>query len=421
MPEPTSPRTPRPWGLVALLVAAMVISFFDRGNLAVAKPVIAGELGIGPEPFGRILGAFFITYAICQIGVGWLCDRVDVKWVYAGAFLLWSAATLGTASMQGFAGLMTMRLLLGVGESVTYPATSRILAEVVPERRRGLANSLVDAFGARIGPAVGIMCGAWLLAEQGWRALFLIIGGVGLLWLVPWLIFAPRFGVDRPAKSVAPAAPKIGWRELFRRRAFWGTCGGLMGANYAWYFLLTWLPSYLVEARGFDLKSMGVFGSFPFLIMVVPSLGCGMLADWLISRGHAPVKVRRGFLASGLLLTAILLPLTVVSRIEWGLAALYCACFTLGVYASNLFALTQSLAGRGAAGRWTGLQNACGNIPGFVAPWVTGWIVQSTGSYYAAFIAAGVSCLIGAACFGLLVRERDCIGTTAALEPRTVA
>src|SRR5688572_18180248 len=113
--SPTAEK--KPWGLVAMLVVAMVISFFDRGNLSVAKPLISDELGIGPEPFGRLLSAFFLTYAICMVGVGWLCDRVDVKWVYAGGFLIWSLATLGTAPMNTFAGLLVMRLLLGVGES----------------------------------------------------------------------------------------------------------------------------------------------------------------------------------------------------------------------------------------------------------------------------------------------------------------
>lgn len=393
------------WVLVAMLVVAMLISFFDRGNLSVAAPVLAPDLGLAPEQLGRLFSAFFFTYALFQIGVGWLSDRIDVKWVYAGGFLIWSVATLGTAVMAGFGGLLLMRLLLGIGESVTYPATSRILAEVIPERRRGLANALVDAFGARIGPALGIICGAWLISEHGWRALFLIMGAAGLLWLVPWILFAPPLGV--PRKVDAAAAPKIGWRELLARRAFWGTCGGLMGANYAWYFLLTWLPSYLVDERSFSLKSMGMVGSFPFLVMVVPSLGGGVLADRLVSRGRSPVRVRKAFLAIGLLLTAILLPLTIVPRIELALAALFTACFTLGVYASNLFALTQSLAGPEASGRWTGLQNACGNIPGMVAPWVTGWIVQTTGRYSAAFVAAGVSCLVGSACFALLVRESD--------------
>lgn len=397
------PVAARPWGLVALLVAGMTISFFDRGNLSVAAPVIGPEFGLKPTEFGWLFSAFFFTYAFCQIGVGWLCDRIDVKWVYAGGFLLWSAATLGTAAMTGFTGFLMMRLLLGVGESVTYPATARILAVVIPEHRRGLANSLIDAFGARIGPAIGIACGAWLMAEHGWRALFIIVGLAGLVWLIPWLLFAPR--LNRTAVAAVAGAPAIGWRELFRRRAFWGTCGGLMGANYAWYFVLTWLPSYLVNERHFSLKSMGVIGAYPFLIMVLPSLGGGMLADRLIARGASPVRTRQRFLVTGLLLTSVLLPLTVVSNLNWALAALFTSCFTLGVYASNLHALTQALAGPAAAGRWTGLQNACGNIPGFIAPVVTGWIVATTGQYFAAFLAAGAACLVGAVCFGLLVAE----------------
>jgi MFS family permease len=387
----------------------MTISFFDRGNLSVAAPVIGPELGIKPTEFGWLFSAFFFTYAFCQIGVGWLCDRIDVKWVYAGGFLLWSIATLGTAAMTGFAGFLTMRLLLGAGESVTYPATARLLAAVIPEHRRGLANSLIDAFGARIGPAIGISCGAWLLADCGWRPLFLIVGTAGLIWLVPWLAFAPRLGqaTNSTGGTGPSSAAVIGWRELFRRRAFWGTCGGLMGANYAWYFVLTWLPSYLVNERHFSLKSMGVIGAYPFLIMVLPSLGGGILADRLIARGASPVGTRQRFLVTGLILTSVLLPLTVVSDLHWALAALFTSCFTLGVYASNLHALTQALAGPAAAGRWTGLQNACGNIPGFVAPVVTGWIVASTGRFFAAFIAAGVACLIGAICFGLLVTEES--------------
>src|SRR3990172_4309279 len=112
---PQASRPSHPWALVALLALVMVISFFDRGNLSVAAPVLAPELGLTPEQLGRLFSAFFFTYAVCQIGVGWLCDRVDVKWVYAGGFLIWSAATLGTAAMGGFVGLLLMRLLLGVG------------------------------------------------------------------------------------------------------------------------------------------------------------------------------------------------------------------------------------------------------------------------------------------------------------------
>ncbi len=398
-----SPESKRkhPWGLVLLLVAAMIVSFFDRGNLAVAAPIMAPELGLSTWSLGLLLSAFFWTYAVSQIGAGWLSDRVEVRWVYAGAFLLWSAATLSTAFMTTFTGLLAMRLLLGAGESVTYPATSRVLAAVIPERRRGLANSLVD-LGARLGPALGTMCGALLVARVGWRGLFLITGTAGFVWLVPWLARAPKR--LEPLQEVKRVAVPT-WGDLLGRKSVWGTCGGLFGANYAWYFLLSWLPSYLVRERQFSLSSVAFVGAVPYVLMAVSSVSGGLLADRWVARGASPVKVRRGFLVTGLLLTAALLPTVLVPRIEFAVAGLFAACFTLGIYASNLFSLTQTLAGPEAAGRWTGVQNACGNVAGIVGPIATGWIVTVTGGFTVPFLVASLSCILGAASFGLLVTE----------------
>lgn len=394
-------RKRNPWGLVLLLVAAMIVSFFDRGNLAVAAPILAPELGLSTWNLGLLLSAFFWTYAVSQIGAGWLADRVEVRWVYAGGFLLWSSATLSTAFVGSFAGLLCMRLLLGIGESVTYPASSRILAAVIPEHRRGLANALVD-LGARVGPGLGTMCGALLVARLGWRALFLISGGAGLVWLIPWLAKAPRVLVPAQAQKQA-AGP--GWAQLLGRRDVWGTCGGLCGANYAWYFLLSWLPSYLVRERHFSLNSVAIWAALPYLLMAVSSISGGILADRWISRGASAVKVRRGFLVTGLITTAALFPSVLLPRIEWAVAGLFLTCLAFGIYASNLFSLTQTLAGPEAAGRWTGLQNACGNLAGIVSPVVTGWIVTRTGEFAVAFVAASLACLLGASSFGFLVRD----------------
>jgi ACS family D-galactonate transporter-like MFS transporter len=396
---PTGVR--RPWTLLVLLVVAMCISFFDRGNLAVAAPVLAPELHLSPWELGLLLSAFFWTYSVSQIASGWLVDRMEVRWAYALGFAIWSAATLGTAVTASFGGLLAMRLLLGVGESVTYPASSRVLAAVFPERRRGLANSLVD-LGARIGPALGTFCGALLVARLGWRGLFVIAGAGGLLWLGPWMLAAPR--VLTPATAAAKEAGP-GWKELLGRRAVWGTCGGLCGANYAWYFILTWLPSYLVRERHFTLTSVAYWGALPFLLMAVSSVSGGVLADRWISRGGSPVRVRKTFLVTGLTLTAVLIPWVLLPRLEWAVAGLLVSCFAFGIYASNLFSLTQTLAGPAAAGRWTGIQNACGNLAGIASPAITGWIVNRTGRFTLAFAAAAVACLAGAASFWFGVRE----------------
>ncbi|HUB32633.1 MAG TPA: MFS transporter [Bryobacteraceae bacterium] len=388
------------WTLLALLVGAMVVSFFDRGNLAVAAPVLAPELGLSSWQLGLLLSAFFWTYAACQIPAGWLVDRIEVRWVYAVGFLLWSMATLGTAAAASFGGLLSMRLLLGVGESITYPATSRVLAAVFPEQRRGLANSLVD-LGARLGPALGTMCGALLVAAISWRGLFVVTGLGALIWLAPWLACAPR----QLAASAHVTGPD--WSGLLRRKAVWGTCAGLCGANYAWYFLLSWLPSYLVRERHFSLNSVAIWGAMPYVCMAISSITGGILADRWIARGASAVRVRRGFLVTGLVLTAVLLPSVLLPHIEWAIGGLLLSCLAFGIYASNVFALTQTLAGPDAAGRWTGLQNACGNLAGIVSPALTGWIVSTTGHFAIAFIAAGMACLCGASSFHFLVKDHS--------------
>ncbi len=392
-----------PWGLVILLFIAMWISFFDRGNLAVAGPVLAPGLGLSPVALGILLSGFFWTYAAGQLVAGWLVDRIEVRWVYAAGFLIWSLATFSTALVSSFSALLAMRLLLGVGESVTYPATSRIIAAMVPENRRGLANSVID-LGARLGPALGIMLGATLVAGIGWRGLFVVTGAAGLLWLVPWLVFSPR-RLAVTVSGAAAAGPAPGWRDLLRRRDVWGTCGGLCFTNYAWYFLLTWLPSYLVKERNFSMSSLAIGGALPFLLMAITSISSGIFSDYLISRGAPVVQVRKGFIVTGLTLTAMFLPTTLLPRLEFALAGLFLSCLSLGIYASNLFPLTQTLAGPLAAGRWTGIQNACGNVAGIVSPAATGWIVASTDRFAYAFFAASASLLIGAASFGFLVRD----------------
>jgi len=391
------------WWLVCLLCVSLTMNFFVRGNLGVAAPVLVQQLHFSPWALGLLISGFFWTYSVGQIGGGWLVDRVEVRSAYAAAFFLWSLATFGTGLMTSFAGIFCMRLLLGVGESVAYPAISKILAATFPERRRGIANSIVD-LGARLGPALGTYAGATLVAELGWRGLFFVSGSVCLLWLIPWKMIAPRI----PPQSVLQKQDRIGWKQLLTSRTVWATVGGLCGANYAWYFLLSWLPSYLVNARHLSIHSMAIWGSVPYLFMAGTSLISAQLSDWLIAKGRSAVIIRKRFLAGGLAGTAIFLPAVLLSDLRFALCALFLSCITFGVYASNIFALTQTLAGPEAAGRWTGLQNAWGNVAGIISAVATGWFVEKTGQFSVAFLAASCSSLLGAVSF-FLVRENTTV------------
>ena len=276
------------WGLVFLLLVSVFVNYVDRGNLSIAAPVLGPELSLTPTQLGLLFSAFFWTYSVFQIVSGWLVDRFDVSWVYAAGYLLWSLATLLTGFTGTFATLFAMRLLLGIGESVAYPACSQILVRNFPEHQRGRANALIDV-GTKAGPALGTLLGGLLVARYGWRALFIITGLVSMLWLVPWYFRAPH--------QVAPTAGQRdrgpGLVRILQRRAAWGTSLGMFCYGYAWYFLLSWLPSYLVMERHFGMRTMAVLGSLPYWAVAVSALVCGWLSDRWIARGASVTRVRK--------------------------------------------------------------------------------------------------------------------------------
>ena len=392
----------RPAVLLALLVAAVAINYVDRGSFAVANTDVAAEFRLDAFESGLLMSAFFWTYAACLVGAGWLVDRFDVKWVYAGGFLVWSLATLSTGLANGFAALLAARLLLGVGESVAYPATSRFIVETFPERRRGLANALVDA-GSKVGPAASMLVGGLVVSRWGWRALFLLAGAASLVWLLPWIALVPSRPAGSAARLADAARPTVGFGQLLRRRELWGTSLGFFCLGYVWYFLVFWLPTYFETERGFSKDAMALFASLPLWVMAGTTVLAGWTSDRLIAAGRDATAVRKGFLASGFLLCAAFMAAAVAATTDAACVAfLTAACGVLGLYTSNVWAVTQTLAGP-AAGRWTGVQNAIGNLGGVASPAITGWIVKETGSFSLAFTVASLTLVAGVAAYLALV------------------
>ena len=208
--------------VVVLLAVAVLINYIDRSNMSVAAPMLQIELGLSATQLGFLLGAFFWSYTLMQMVVGWLVDHVGAGIVMAAGFLLWSLATSVTGLVHGFAMLFVARLVLGVGESVAIPGFSKILAQIVPEERRGSANSIVMA-GLQSGPAVGTLAGGLLMARFGWRPFFIVLGLASLIWLPPWLKYMPR----EPARA-ATEKPSRGptLLRMMRERSLWGSCFG---------------------------------------------------------------------------------------------------------------------------------------------------------------------------------------------------
>lgn len=385
---------------MVLLVSSIFINYIDRGNLSVAAPLLEHELSLTPAQLGSLLASFFWTYSLLQLfGIaGWLTDRFHVGVVFAVGFLLWSGATALTGFVTSYASLFAMRLVLGAGESVAYPCYSKILATDVPQHHRGKANALIDA-GSKLGPALGTLIGGLLIARWGWRAFFIALGAGCLVWLVPWLIWMPED--HRAVHKYAAGSPGIA--EILSQRSAWGAFLGHFCGNYFWFFLLTWLPMYLVRERHFSMTGMAEIGSIAYVVMASATVAAGWFSDRLIRLGASATRARKPIVVSGLALSTIILPVAAVRNEVGSTALLFAACMAFGTYTSNHWAMTQTLAGPLAAGRWTSVQNGIGNLAGIAAPWITGQVVERTGSFHLAFLVAAVVVLTGALMWGLVV------------------
>jgi MFS family permease len=381
------------WMVLILLVVSVCINYIDRGNISVASYDLQTSLHLDPLQLGYLFSAFFWTYAGFMVLAGWLVEKYNVIWVYAIGYLVWSLATAFTGLANSFVMLFGLRLLLGMSESVAYPSYSKILAAGFPEKQRGMANGLIDA-GSKLGPALGLMIGGSILAHFGWRALFIAIGAVSMIWLIPWCAVAPSIRT----KDLKRHKDTPSFAEILRQRSAWGTFLCLFCSNYGWYFMLTWLPGYLRMERHYSAEAMAMAGSLPFWAVAGGAVLGGWLADRWIHHGASPTLVRKTFVSSGLCLSAFfLLPAAVVSNQILAMTLLIAASFAFGLCSGNTWAITQTLAGPVAAGKWTGLQNCAGNMAGVVAPTVTGFIVQETGSFYFAFLWVCLN-FLGAAC-----------------------
>jgi len=424
MPTSTAPRRttiPGPLLLVLFLLGLSVfINYVDRGNLSIAAPMLKDELGISASQLGVLLSAFFWTYACLQPFAGWLVDRWNVNYVFAGGFFLWSAATAATGMVHTFAALLVLRLLLGIGESAAFPSYSKIIALNFAEEHRGLANSVVSA-GFVLGPGFGMLFGGLLMARFGWRPFFLVLGLASLLWLVPWFQWMPKRTTERPDAIHAGANRAPSLPEFLRLRSAWGTSIGLFCSNYVNYFLITWLPFYLVRERHFSMENMARIGGTAYLLGACFSTLSGWLSDRWIMSGATPTRVRKTFTGGGLAFSGIFTGLAVAGGPRYCVAALILGVIFFGVASSNLWAITQTLAGPQAAGRWTGFQNLVGNLAGVVAPALTGFVLDRTGEFYWAFVILTAVALAGAASWVSLIGRIEQVTWRSELRARAVS
>ena len=379
-------------GLVLLLGLAILLNYVDRGAIAIAAPKLKPELGLTATQFGIAVSAFAWIYVPMQFVVGWMCDRWCVYRLMAAGIALWAVSTMAMGLVGGLGLLVVLRLGLGLGESITFPGATTIIARHVDPSNRGMAYSVVAA-GIALGPVVGTFAGGMLVASAGWRTMFLLFGAITLLWVVPWLLTARRL----PDFAPEVRDPPVPIGQVARKFAVWAMGIAHFCATYPLYFIIAWLPLYLVQSRGFSIPQMTYLATLGFIAQAVSALLLGWGSDAWTRSGRSEAFIRRAILCTGSAVEVVavlgILFATSTAQIGGWLILFGAAAATSG---SNLYAVAQMFAGPRSTGSFIGIQNGIGNIPGIVMPIATGMIVDVTGVYDNAFYVTAAVCAVGA-------------------------
>lgn len=389
--------------LVVLLALAIFINALDRGNFSTAAPLIKDQLRLSNSEIGVLISAFFWTYVPGHFLSGWLSERINPYRTLTIGLLVWSLATLLTGLASGFAMLLVLRLLLGLGESAGWPASSKLLSMHIPGERLASANALTGA-GLMLGNGVGILMGGLVIAHYGWRALFFAFGAFSLLWLVPWLrLKRPEPLAPEPGQADHGPAPSF--RVMLTKREMWGTALGHFCNNYPYFLVLSWLPLYLVKQQSYSLVAMAwLGGSVYFLSAVFGVIGARIAEGW-IARGHDPSRVRKIVMMVCLTTALGCMLACAFGSPEVAVAGLLVYSLANGLGAFSVFSIGQALAGPRCAGKWVGIQNGVAGMSGVIGPLVTGWSIDATGNYRVAFLIAAAIIVAGMVCWGLVVRR----------------
>lgn len=391
----------RRWIVLSLIFLGIVISYIDRGNLSIAAPSIMRDFRIEPATMGVLLSAFFWTYGVFQVPAGALVDRFGIRRSYAGGFLVWSLASASIALCRGTGGIISMRMLLGLAESTAPLASIAFIQNNFAGKDQGLPTSIYIA-GQNIGPALGALVGAILLDRFGWRMMFAVTGLGALFWVPCWLLAVPSDGTrtmpqaEKAADDRAASRPWT-WRMLLASPTFWAMSLSILLSSYYWYFVLTWLPSYLILSRGFSTLGMGHVVSTALFTMAVVNVVAGWAADKLAAR-IGVFRARLWFGVMGYAGTAAFLLLLVAPERSWTLPILTFSMCATGIGNSNYWTISQHLPPRNMVGRTIGYLNTVSVAAGAVAPVITGWILGPQRQFGPAILVAGMCPLLAAGC-----------------------
>ena len=396
------------WTVCVLLFLATTLNYLDRQTLSILAPVIQKELDLDNEKLGILFSVFYYSYTFAQFGIGGLLDRVHLRWAYGFGVLLWSASAALTALAGGFGALVFFRLLLGVTESVNWPAAMRIVARVLPANERSLGNGIFTSgtsIGALIAPGLILGISGWL----GWRAGFVVVGSLGLIWFALWTgltrssSLAP---VWRPAKSESEISPGSAYRAILVSPQFWRVFAVTILVNPCLYFNLNWLPTYFVQHRGIQPGSeLGWLLTLVYLGLDVGYLFCGAAVLWLAKKAWPLARSRTTvfLIATAALACCGAVPFAGTTRDAVVLLVL--ANFGAGAWIAMYLTMAQEVS-QTHVSTAAGLLGGSGSLAGALAMWGVGRVTHSTSSFVIPMLCVSVAACIAAVAGLAVVRRR---------------
>ena len=386
------------WLVLGVSWIVFFVAFLDRVNLSVAMPLISKEFSLSPEQVGYLFSAFFISYTVFQIPGGYLSDKVGPKKVLLVALVWWSIMTMATGVARTFSQFFIVRVLFGIGEGLQPPCAFKLNSNWFPNQERATANAIFTSacsFGPAIAPSIAVaIIGLW-----GWHALFYIFGALGFV-IMPLLYFfvknSPEEDPDISKEELeyiksgqaeivtqTGDSEEVGLMSVLKNRNIVLLALTYFGFMCAFFGLLSWLPSYLVKARGFELVKMGIFSGLPFLALGIAQPFGGWLSD-KVFKGKRKIQAMVVNLAAGPVLYGV-----VVAPTETvAMALLVCTGFLVGMAFGPLWAMPMESVKRSYVGMATGVMNAGGSIGGILSPIIIGYLVGMSG-YNAAFVFMG--------------------------------
>ncbi len=411
----------RGW-IYVLTLALVTINYMDRSALGVVAQAIRGEFKLSPVEMGYLFSSFFWSYVICLLPIGIMLDRFSTRNINAVGITLWSLAMAATAGVWSFASLIGARLVMGAGEATSIPSCGRIVREWMPAQERGVANAVWSA-GSFLGPAIGAIVVASLTSGWGWRAAFVILGGLGFVWLACNLIWFDRpekvswLSADERNKILAErsagAADEVGQHgspgvllELLKSPSMWGTMIAQASGIYTLYLLLFWMPSYLQDTKHLTIMKTGLYTAIPWAIAVPVSILIGLASDRLLKGNSLLAGGRRGMVIFTFLLAAAcaLVPFTDDTTLIIVLFALSLSGINAAI-SLNVTLVTDLVHRARDVGKAISLCILAGNICGLLAPIVTGYIIAGLGGYDWALWVAGILLVTGATALGIMTRK----------------